>query len=137
VQQYQDEAARRGVWVEDLIRKALSKYLETGASYEQTMLDSLYFWTDQEDISREKARKAAIIYFFNHGLDEFLVNPNDPRFRPETEDEEMVSAAMLAEMLRKDPDFSKKIEDCDTLDETKEEVKAATLAMVASAPRVQ
>jgi Protein kinase domain len=102
------------------------------------MLDNLYYWTDQEGISRERALEAAIIYFVNHGFDDFLADQQDPRFRPQTDDEEMNSSAMSAELLRKDPKLLEKIEGLDTLDdETKEEIESATRVIFRSDPRVQ
>lgn len=104
---------------------------------ERTMLDALYFWTDQQGIARGRALEGAIIYFVDHGLDGFLADQQDPRFRFQTEDEEMNSCAMSAEMLRKDPHLVEKIEGWDTLDdETKEEVESAARILLAGSPRV-
>src|ERR1700733_1123373 len=99
------------------------KNMRLESTNERTLLEILYEWADQEGIPHTQALEAAVVNFLNCSSDEFIANQQDPRFRFQTEDEEMNSAAMLAEMLRKDPNLFEEIEGWNTLDdETKEEV---------------
>jgi hypothetical protein len=50
------------------------------------------------DVSPKQALRAAVLFFSEFGADDFVTNPNDPRFRDATEEEIDAQMALRAKI---------------------------------------